>query len=137
MKPGGKRDTVGYGEECQIKEYLMKGMTQKDACFLTGVSYPAWHRYCKENGITKEDIEEMQSNPTRMAKMVVVDDITENKNVISAKWWLEHKASDEFNTKVTSDLNVKPVLPMEDKEQALLEYMKGIMGGEQSPTNNE
>lgn len=121
---------IGPLEEMAVKKYLAMGHTVKDACYMADVKVRTWNDYCVREGITKEELDQIREHPTRMAKTVVVEDIVENKNVITAKWWLEHKASDEFNTKVEQSVTVKPELSMEDKQNALMEYMKQFVEGE-------
>lgn len=117
-----------------ILGYIARGLSQKEACFLAGdICYNNWQTYKKAHGITPEFIDMIKHKPSMKAKMVVVQDIEEG-NPASAKWWLEHKESQEFNTKVVQDVTVAPVLSMEDKEKALREYMQKFidMDGEVS-----
>lgn len=123
-----EKNKIGPVEEMEVKKYLSQGYNQIDACYMAGVNDRTWRRYCKENGITKEEIALIKAHPDRMARAVVVEDICENRNVITAKWWLEHKCSEEFNTKVEQSVTVKPELSMEDKESALKEYMAKFLG---------
>lgn len=128
---------IGPVEEMEVKKYLAQGHTVVDACYMAGVKKSTWYKYCKEEGITHEELDLIRRTPSRMAKAVVVEDIVENKNVITAKWWLEHKESEEFNTKVEQNVKVAPVLPMEDKEEALRKYLEQFMGEEHPVEDSE
>lgn len=107
-----------------ILGYIALGLSQREACFLAGGINPSvWNKYKKSHEITPEFIEMIQNRPSMKAKMVVAKDIEEG-NTQSAKWWLEHKNADEFNTKVVQDVTVAPVLSMEDKQSELQKYMQ-------------
>lgn len=109
-----------------ILGYIASGLSQKEACFLANIPLTTWRDYKDRHGLTKEFMDMIKRKPSMKAKMVVVKDIEEG-NPASAKWWLEHKESQEFNTKVVQDVTVAPILSMEDKEKALREYMEKIM----------
>lgn len=113
-----------------ILGYIARGLTQKEALFLAGnISMSNWQAYRKVHGITQEMLDMIKHKPSMKAKMVVVQDIEEG-NPASAKWWLEHKESQEFNTKVEQAVTVTPGLSMEDKEKALREYMQKFLDKE-------
>lgn len=119
--------------EAIILGYIARGLSQKEACFLAGnISSTTWNRYKQSHKITPEFIDLVKSKPSMKAKMVVTQDIEEG-NPASAKWWLEHKESQEFNTKVVQDVTVTPVISMEDKEKALQEYMQKFIDMEGVP----
>lgn len=114
-----------------ILGYIARGLSQREACFLAGqISLTTWQDYKKKHGITSEFLEMVKSKPSMKAKLVVVQDI-EDGNPASAKWWLEHKESQEFNTKVEQTVTVTPTLSMEDKETALREYMRKFLNEEE------
>jgi|GEM_PF-2636379 len=95
MSSGG-RPTVITGEVVRKLEDAFKaGFSVSEACLASGISRAIYYEHKASNEAFSDKMELAQKYMTIRAKKVVVQAI-DNGNFNAAKWWLEHRARDEF-----------------------------------------
>jgi len=94
----------------KLEGAFLKGMTNREACFLAGISESLFYAVCKLNGEYLERFKLLQENVKARAKEVVAEKI-DTGCIDTAKWYLERKDKD-FKTKadITSDDKPIPIL---------------------------
>lgn len=109
------RPSVMTAEVLQKLEHgFSRGLTDKEACCYAGISESTLYNYGNENPDFLERKELLKEQPKMKAKFVIYDALEEG-NLITARWYLERKAKDEFSTKQEADLSsFKPVVIIEN-----------------------
>lgn len=82
-----------------------QGLSDREACFVAGISTTALYDYCNEHPEFAERKELLKEQPKINAKMNIAVAI-ESKDIDMSKWYLERKAKDEFSTKQIIDADV-------------------------------
>jgi len=85
----------------KLEECFAKGYNDYEAYNFVGVSHQAFYNYCNKNPKFVERITWLKNNPLLLAKEAVYEKIVE-KDILTAKWYLERKAKEEFSTRVES-----------------------------------
>lgn len=87
-----------YSEEIVIKlESILKiGGTIEDACSYALISKETYYRWLEESLDFMTRMDSAKRYPDIAAKNTVVDSIVKDKDVNSAKWWLEKRRPQEF-----------------------------------------
>lgn len=82
-----------YSDELVIKlESIFKiGGTVEEASSYAGISKETYYRWLEENPSFMTKMESAQHYADIVAKNVVVDSVIKDKNLDSAKWWLEKR----------------------------------------------
>ena len=83
----------------KLESILQLGVSDGIACQYAQISRDAFYDHLKNDPAFSDRIQSAKDLITIAAGQVVVNDITVNKDVASAKWWLERKAPDEFGDK--------------------------------------
>lgn len=82
-----------YSDELVIKlESIFKiGGTVEEASSYAGISKETYYRWLEENPSFMTKMEAAQHYADIVAKNVVIDSVVKDKNLDSAKWWLEKR----------------------------------------------
>jgi DNA invertase Pin-like site-specific DNA recombinase len=88
-----------------LEEAFSNGGTDKEACFIAGISTTTLYNYCKENPEFLERKEALKEMIKYHAKANIANAIVKDKSVSLSSWYLEKKLRKEFgqNVDVTSD----------------------------------
>lgn len=117
-----------------LEECWLKGCSDEEACLIAGIDRVTLNRWLfdKENkGLLVEGLAEIRElskkNPTYIARTNVYKSLKKG-NVDTSKWYLEHKASDEFSTRVQSDAEINvSSKTIEEKEQEMLSKLDALI----------
>ena len=90
----------------KLKEAFMMGCSKREACLYADVAESTFYDFLKEYPEYSEKIEIWKSYEKIKARMVVHKALDKGDRDM-AKWYLERKAKDEFNTKMEIDAAVK------------------------------
>lgn len=88
----------------KLKAILQRGISVKKACIYAQIGEKTFYRHYNNDSEFRQIVDDCRNYVTIIASEVITEDITKNKNVSTAKWWLERKDSDEFSLK--QNLNV-------------------------------
>lgn len=83
----------------KLESILQLGVSDGIACQYAKISRDTFYDHLKNDPKFSDRIESAKQLVTIAAGQVVTNDIMVNKDVASAKWWLERKAPDEFGDK--------------------------------------
>ncbi|MBP9759261.1 hypothetical protein KBD45_06200 [Candidatus Dojkabacteria bacterium] len=83
----------------KLKAVLQRGISVKKACIYARIGEKTFYRHYNNDSVFRQFIEDCRDYVTIVAGEVITEDITKNKNVSTAKWWVERKDSDEFSLK--------------------------------------
>lgn len=86
----------------KLQDAFLRGYTDAEACLYAGIAMATLYTYQENFPEFSEKKKLWKQNLKLHAKNVVIDALKKNDREM-AKWYLEHKASDEFNTKTTND----------------------------------
>lgn len=90
------RPTVITSEVVRKLETAFKeGLSVSEACIVSGISRDTFYIHLKHNEDFSDKMTRSQAYITIKAKKAVICAINQG-NLHAAKWWLEHKASEEF-----------------------------------------
>lgn len=109
---GGRPTVITPTVVSKLELGFLKGLNVTQCCRYAGISRPPFYEYCDKHPEFLDKIEELQSNPSMMAKVNIVDAI-ENGDLELSKWWLERKNKDEFSLKQDIAVSVPVKNPME------------------------
>lgn len=98
---GNKKTATGgykYTPEIvnRLNEGLLMGLTIDQACIYAGIHRATYYDWCERIKGFKEKMDKAALNPFLKAKQTIFNNLN-NPDV--AKWYLEHKANKEFNTR--------------------------------------
>lgn len=99
------------------------GVTDVTACRYAKISRDAFYDHLKSDLEFSDKIEESKEFARIAAGQVVIDAIVENKDVATAKWWLEKKYPDEFGDK-SIQVNVLQQFNLGRDNEELMELAK-------------
>ena len=83
----------------KLESILQLGVNDSIACQYAKISRDTFYGHLKNDPIFADRIQSAKELVTIAAGQVVTNDIIKNKDVNSAKWWLERKAPDQFGNK--------------------------------------
>lgn len=89
----------------KLKEAFMMGCNKREACFYADICESTFYDFLKEYPEFSEKIEIWQGYEKIKARMVVHKALDRGDKEM-AKWYLERKAKDEFNTKIDVNATV-------------------------------
>lgn len=120
-KPG--RPTVFTNEVInKLEDAYLLGCSDREACFLAGVSAAALYNYQKANPDFIERKQALKDNVTIQARRKVLEAIEDNDNVM-VRWYLERKRPEEFTARQDIKLEAAGDLTIQDREKALEEFL--------------
>lgn len=108
-----------------IKTVWMAGGSDTEACAYAGISKERFKDLLETNARLKNQKEAFQSMPAMRARLVVSKAL-DRGDVKTAKWYLEHKCSNEFNKKITTESEVASTVTVEDKEEMFKRLLENI-----------
>lgn len=97
MKITKKNNKVGRPEsitpeiETKLESIFKIGGTNAEACAYAGIAERTYYSRAERDAEFMQKMEAAKYYADIVAKNVVVDDIVKNKDVASAKWWLEKR----------------------------------------------
>lgn len=122
------RPSVFTPDTIQKLEYAYSiGCTDTESALYADVSLSALYNYIANNPDFKERRDVLKRKPILLAKKTVYDSMAEG-DTVTAKWLLEHKASDEFNTRSEVAVTADGVLSIEERSKALTDFLKQFSG---------
>ncbi len=95
----GRKTIVTEDVVRKLESILQLGVSDSLACQYARISRDTFYDHLKSDPQFLDRIESAKQLVTIAAGQVVTNDIIKNKDVASAKWWLERKAPDEFGDK--------------------------------------
>ena len=109
-KSNAGRPTI-YTDELVTKlESILKiGGSVVEACSYAMISKETYYRWLEEKPDFMTKMEAAQRYPDIVAKNIVVDSMTKNKDVTTAKWWLEKR---EFKNSNQTNVQVNNFIPL-------------------------
>lgn len=89
----------------KLEAIFRNGANIEEACSYAGISKPTYYDKLNRDRDFLTKMQSARYYPTIIAKNVVLKSIKEDKNVDSAKWYLERRARKEFSTRseITGD----------------------------------
>lgn len=118
------RPTVFTEEVLQKLIYAYSiGCNDIESALYADVSSSALHTYIRNNPDFKLRRDELKRNPILKAKQTVYNAVADGDK-ITAKWLLEHKASEEYNTRSEVAVETSGTLSIDDRSEALAAYLK-------------
>lgn len=111
------RPTVILPEVVAKMENIFKvGATIEEACSYVGINKATYYRHLEKDDIFATKMEAAQHYADIVAKNVVVDSIVKDKDLGSAKWWLEKREFKNTGNNVAVQVNLGQKLDEERKE---------------------
>ena len=86
----------------KLEQAFKHGFSVSTACLYAGISRSVYYQHASNDPDFLDRMQLAQAWVTMRAKLVVVKAINEN-SLPAAKWWLEHKARDEFGPNAISE----------------------------------
>lgn len=81
----------------KLEDIFKNGANIQEACSYAGISKETYYNWLERDANNVTKMESAQYYPVIAAKNIVLQDIYRNKNVDSAKWYLERRAKKEFS----------------------------------------
>lgn len=103
------------------------GATDMESALYADISTVTLYKYLKDNPDFANRRNELKRNPILKAKQAVFDSVADG-DTVTAKWLLEHKASDEYNTRSEVAVTADGVLSIEERSEALSDFLKQFNG---------
>jgi AraC-like DNA-binding protein len=88
-----------------LQTILQRGLSIALACRHAGISEKTFYRHYNEEESFRLAIHKSRDYHILAASSVVMDDIVKKQNPISARWWLERRAPEEFGNRPTVEIN--------------------------------
>lgn len=101
----GKARTLEQKKEIfrSLEPYFSLGYSLNKACILAGIPSSTAHDIISQEEELRIRMGALQNLVTTKARQVVASKIMEDEDASMAKWWLERKESDEFQTRQRVD----------------------------------
>lgn len=107
-KSNAGRPTVMTDETVSKLESVFKlGVTDQVACTYAGISRETYYSHLEKNPLFSDKIASAKDYARIAAGSVVMDAIIKQKDVQTAKWWLEKKYPTEFGQQANNAVNVQ------------------------------
>lgn len=103
------------------------GCTDTESALYADISLSALYNYIANHSEFKERRDMLKRKPILLAKKTVYDSM-EDGDTVTAKWLLEHKASDEYNTRSEVAVTADGVLSIEERSEALSSFLEQFSG---------
>ena len=110
--PGGRPPAITEEVEQKLESVLRLDVSDKVACEYAGISRDTYYRTLKDNQEFSDRMTTAKNYARIAAGQVVVQAIVKDKDVASAKWWLEKRHGKEFSS--------NPEIVFEDNRQVNL-----------------
>ena len=109
----------------KLEQAFRDGLNVSQACLTSGVGRTAYYEHFNADEEFANKMTLAQQYVTIKAKRLVVQEINDG-NLGAAKWWLEHKARDEFGNQPQVDDT--PPLPDDDDclKQSVIELRRAV-----------
>ena len=122
----------------QIGKYILAGMTEKEACILSDVSYNALQHAKEESDIVREYIEKKRIE----FKYNHLNQIQKARSEKNSMWVLEKLIPDEFNNRRGSDqpqINIISTIikDIQHGDQGIVKYSRGVRDIEASENDSK
>lgn len=103
------------------------GCNVSESCCYADISLSCFYKYLDRNPEYKAKIDLMRKKPVLKAKQGLYNQLVEEDPVM-IRWYLEHKASDEFNTRSEVSVNTTGSLSIESRSEALDGFLRQFKG---------
>ncbi len=103
--PIGRPTVVTLDTVAKLLSVLQRGISITKACIYAHIDRATFYRKYKEDPEFRNKVDDARNFATVVAAEVVVDDIVKNKNVQTAKWYLERKDPEEYAQKPLVQIN--------------------------------
>ena len=113
----GRKTIVTEEVVRKLESILQLGVNDTTACQYAKISRDTFYDHLKNDPHFSDRIQSAKDLVTIAAGQVVTNDIIVNKDVTSAKWWLERKAPDEFGDKRVTAVQVNIQNVIEEKRK--------------------
>lgn len=111
----------------KLESAFLKGMNNREACFLANISEGLFYRVCKNSPELFDRFSMLQENVKVRAKEVVAEAIDKGDKM-QANWYLERRAKDEFSPRQElTGANGTALISKEDA-QTTVESLKNAAG---------
>ena len=101
----------------KLESILQLGVNDTTACQYAKISRDTFYDHLKNDPHFSDRIQSAKDLVTIAAGQVVTNDIVQNRDVTSAKWWLERKTPDEFGDKKITAVQVNIQNVIEEKRK--------------------
>jgi hypothetical protein len=110
----GRKSVVNDNVLAKLESVFKLGVNDEVACSYAGIHPATFYRHMNSNKSFASKIKTAKGFLRIAASQVVANAIIENKDLQSAKWWLEKKHPDEFGGKPETvqqtQINVREVI---------------------------
>ncbi len=107
LNPVGRPTVLTPDTVAKLVSVLQRGVSITKACIYARIDRATFYRKYNEDADFCSKIDQARNFATIAAAEVVTDDIVKNKNVQTAKWYLERKDPEEFAQKGIIQVNKK------------------------------
>lgn len=101
----------------KLESILQLGVSDGTACQYAKISRDTFYDHLKNDPHFSDRIQSAKDLVTIAAGKTVTNAIVNDKDVATAKWWLERKAPDEFGDKRTTAIQVNIQNVIEEKRK--------------------
>jgi hypothetical protein len=110
----------------KLERAFKDGLSVSEACFVSGIGRTTYYEHKASDEDFANKMELAKAYITIKAKKAVVHAI-DGGNVPAARWWLEHKARNEFGLHpVDEDTEWNKQAEVDDKDDAMLQILEGM-----------
>jgi hypothetical protein len=124
----GRPTVITQGTVQKLERAFRHGFNVSTACLYAGISRATYYQHTSSDPDFLDKMQLAQAWVTMRAKLVVVSAIN-NNSLPAAKWWLEHKARDEFGSSaINEDAQYKGVEHQKEREtlREIAENLKNL-----------
>ena len=89
----------------KLENIFKVGANVEEACSYAGINKSTYYRHIESDGDFATKMESAQHYPDIVAKNVVVDKIVKEKDLDTAKWWLEKREFKNTGTNLAVQVN--------------------------------
>jgi hypothetical protein len=114
----GRPESITPDTEVKLESIFKIGGTNAEACAYAGIAERTYYSRRERDEKFVQRMDAAQHYADIVAKNVVVDNIIKDKNIESAKWWLEKRVFKD-NTNTAIQINFNKVLSHDREEYKL------------------
>jgi hypothetical protein len=99
----GRRSKMTEEVIVKLESIFKIGGSIEEACSYAGISDETYRRWMNENNSFMARIESARHYPDIVAKNVVVDSMVKDRDLNTAKWWLEKRQFKEASVQISGE----------------------------------
>ena len=115
-RPEGRPTKLNDDIVVKLENIFKVGANVEEACSYALINKTTYYRWIKEDEGFATKMEAAQHYSNIVAKNVVVDSIVKDKDLSTAKWWLEKKHPDFQSQNQNVNVQVNNFIPILGKE---------------------